>query len=108
LKSLKKIRDKMNIFFLFLCYYSLLKKIMHLKLLAFGIAKDIFGTSLLAISTETTNTTVRELQQLLETRYPKLQQLSSYMIAVNNTYASLDDALSERDEIAIIPPVSGG
>ncbi len=81
---------------------------MHFKLLAFGIAKDIFGTSLLEISTEKTNATVLELQQLLETRYPRLQQLSSYMIAVNNTYASPNDVLDERDEIAIIPPVSGG
>jgi molybdopterin synthase sulfur carrier subunit len=81
---------------------------MHLKLLAFGIAKEIFGTSLLEISTENANATVQELQQLLETRYPRLQQLSSYMIAVNNTYASPNDQLDERDEIAIIPPVSGG
>ncbi len=81
---------------------------MHFKLLAFGIAKDIFGTSLLEISTENSTATVRELQQLLETRYPRLQQLASYMIAVNNTYAAPNDVLEERDEIAIIPPVSGG
>jgi molybdopterin converting factor subunit 1 len=81
---------------------------MQLNILAFGIAKEIFGTSALDFSIEPTRSTVQNLRQLLEARYPRLQQLSSYMIAVNNTYASPDDILSERDEIAIIPPVSGG
>jgi len=30
------------------------------------------------------------------------------MIAVNNEYALDGDTVHERDEIAIIPPVSGG
>jgi len=30
------------------------------------------------------------------------------MVAVNNEYALPGDNLHERDEIAIIPPVSGG
>jgi molybdopterin converting factor small subunit len=30
------------------------------------------------------------------------------MIAVNNEYALDDDRINENDEIAIIPPVSGG
>jgi molybdopterin converting factor small subunit len=30
------------------------------------------------------------------------------MIAVNNTYAGDDVAIIESDEIALIPPVSGG
>jgi molybdopterin converting factor small subunit len=30
------------------------------------------------------------------------------MVAVNNEYASANDLIKEGDEVAIIPPVSGG
>ncbi|BAU54163.1 MoaD/ThiS family protein [Mucilaginibacter gotjawali] len=80
---------------------------MKIKVLAFGIAKDIFGGS--SVSLELANdSTVYNLQYLLEQQYPKLQQLKSYMLAVNNEYALPGDTIHERDEIAVIPPVSGG
>jgi molybdopterin converting factor small subunit len=80
---------------------------MKIKILAFGIAKDIFGGP--SVSLELTNdATVYNLQYLLEHQYPRLKQLASYMVAVNNEYALPGDNLHEKDEIAIIPPVSGG
>jgi molybdopterin converting factor subunit 1 len=80
---------------------------MKIKVLAFGISKDIFGGS--SISLELANdATVYNLQYVLERQYPRLQQLASYMVAVNNEYALPGDTIHERDEIAIIPPVSGG
>jgi len=80
---------------------------MTINVLAFGIAKDIFGNS--SVSLELANdATVYNLQYLLEQQYPRLKQLASYMVAVNNEYALPEDTLHERDEIAIIPPVSGG
>ena len=39
---------------------------------------------------------------------PFFRCLASYMVAVNNEYALPGDTIHERDEIAIIPPVSGG
>jgi molybdopterin converting factor subunit 1 len=30
------------------------------------------------------------------------------MVAVNSSYAKLDDPVDSRDEVAIIPPVAGG
>jgi sulfur-carrier protein len=30
------------------------------------------------------------------------------LVAVNETYAGLDDPVAARDEVAIIPPVAGG
>lgn len=82
-------------------------KVMELTILAFGIAKDIFGATSITIGLENEADT-GELKTILESRYPKLKQLASYMVAVNNEYAGDELALSERDEIAIIPPVSGG
>lgn len=80
---------------------------MKLNVLAFGIAKDIFGNSSVDVELPEYVTT-GHLKLSLEARYPKLKQLASYMVAVNNEYASDENILAERDEIAIIPPVSGG
>ncbi|WP_214070917.1 MoaD/ThiS family protein [Mucilaginibacter sp. dw_454] len=80
---------------------------MKINILAFGIAKDIFEAS--AVKVEMTNdATVSNLKYLLEKQYPRLKKLATYMVAVNNEYALDGDTVHERDEIAIIPPVSGG
>jgi molybdopterin converting factor subunit 1 len=80
---------------------------MKVSVLAFGITKDIFGGS--SVSMEISNdATVSNLKYLLENQYPRLKQLASYMVAVNNEYALPEDTIHQSDEIAIIPPVSGG
>jgi molybdopterin synthase sulfur carrier subunit len=79
---------------------------MTVNVLAFGIAKDIFGKSSISIAVD--GSTTSDLKNALEQQYPRLKQLVSYMVAVNSEYASDEIALNERDEIAIIPPVSGG
>ena len=80
---------------------------MEINVLAFGIAKDIFGAPSIKL-TLTNDASVYNLKYILEHQYPRLQQLKSYMIAINNEYALDSDTVYERDEIAIIPPVSGG
>jgi len=80
---------------------------MEINVLAFGIAKDIFGASSIGLQLSN-DANVSNLKYLLEQQYPKLKQLRSYMVAVNNEYALDGDTVHERDEIAIIPPVSGG
>ena len=80
---------------------------MKIKVLAFGISKEIFNGS--SVSLELSNdATVYNLKYVLEQQFPRLKQLASYMVAVNNEYALPGDTIHERDEIAIIPPVSGG
>jgi molybdopterin converting factor subunit 1 len=79
---------------------------MKVKVLAFGIAKDIFGGASVDINIDGNTTT--DLKTALEQQYPRLKLLRSYMIAVNNDYAMDEEILTETDEIAIIPPVSGG
>ena len=80
---------------------------MKISVLAFGIAKDIFGSSSVNVELPEQGTT-GNLKQSLEEKYPRLKQLASYMVAVNNEYAQDEDILSEPDEVAVIPPVSGG
>jgi molybdopterin synthase catalytic subunit len=44
----------------------------------------------------------------LQKQFPALPWPAGTMIAVNQEYASPEHALRQGDEIAIIPPVSGG
>ena len=72
----------------------------------FGIAKEITSSDEISIST--TPKTVAQLRQQLNNEFNELAKIQSYMIAVNQEYALDTDLISENDEIAIIPPVSGG
>lgn len=80
---------------------------MEITVLAFGIAKDIFGNESIQIGIDGTSD-IAALKSKLEEQYPKLKELTSYMIAVNDEYAHADTVINTGDEIAIIPPVSGG
>ena len=80
---------------------------MTLEILTFGIARDIIGSSVFSVDI-TEGATVDELKQLILARYPRFISLSSLMIAVNTEYGNETTVLRENDEIALIPPVSGG
>ncbi|MBG8554286.1 MULTISPECIES: molybdopterin converting factor subunit 1 [Hymenobacter] len=80
---------------------------MNLKIALFGIAREIVGQSALEVSAPE-GQSARGLLQDLHARYPELARLSSLAVAVNNEYAAEDAPLREHDEIALIPPVSGG
>jgi molybdopterin synthase sulfur carrier subunit len=73
---------------------------------AFGITKDIVGGRETVLEVE--GHTVASLRSALKSRYPSLANVRSLMIAVNSAYAEDDLAIGESDEIALIPPVSGG
>lgn len=75
----------------------------------FGIAKDIVGSSELTFSDKLKKpNTVAALKKLLVDSYPEFSKLNTLAVAVNSEYATDDVALSGSEEIAIIPPVSGG
>lgn len=79
---------------------------MKQQILAFGIAREIVGDPSIELEPEITS--VGQLRQALANKYPALGEQITFMIAVNNDYASDDLKINENDEIAIIPPVSGG
>ncbi|MBA4055187.1 MAG: molybdopterin synthase sulfur carrier subunit [Marivirga sp.] len=79
---------------------------MKYKIKAFGITKDFLGGKETVI--EIKGSTVGDLRAELNERYPELLGLRSLYIAVNNDYAPEDKTLEATDEIALIPPVSGG
>ena len=80
---------------------------MKLKILAFGIARDIIGGSSIDLQAKE-GLDVQGFRRDLNSKYPKFNDLSSLMIAVNSEYAEDAQLLAENDEIALIPPVSGG
>ena len=80
---------------------------MKVDILAFGIVKEIVSGSTIAVAMEG-ESTVSKLKTELEQQYPRLKQLSSFMIAVNGAYANGETIINTGDEVAIIPPVSGG
>lgn len=80
---------------------------MKIRILAFGIAKDMLGESEKEIEMAE-GATVRDLKGMLESEYSGLKQLGSYFIAVDEQYADEDQIMVSTNEIAIIPPVSGG
>lgn len=80
-----------------------------MDLLFFGIAKDIVGKSQMIMDFgEDSPNSVADLKQALKKRYPEFSKLTSLAIAVNSEYAEDDVQLKSNDEVAIIPPVSGG
>lgn len=81
---------------------------MRVHLLLFGILKDLAGRS-----TDTLDlpggSTVREAMAECEAKIPQIKEsLASLAIAVNQEYARAETELKENDEIALLPPVSGG
>ncbi|WP_405609985.1 MoaD/ThiS family protein [Polaribacter sp. Asnod1-A03] len=80
---------------------------MKIKVLFFGITTDLVATSNLDLEVAEAITIV-DFKNLLIKKYPKLENLNSCAIAVNEAYAEDDLLLKENDVVAVIPPVSGG
>lgn len=80
---------------------------MEVEILAFGITRDIVEGNTFKVSLDD-GASVGGLKQVLYQTYPKMKQLRSLMIAVDNEYVEEDAVLTGKEEIALIPPVSGG
>jgi molybdopterin converting factor subunit 1 len=53
-------------------------------------------------------TRVSELLSYLMKRYPELKKASDIIVARNRAFVEEEAEVSENDEIALLPPVSGG
>lgn len=52
--------------------------------------------------------TLGQLAGRIAERHPKLGAALGVRLAVNRKYVALDHVLSEGDEVAVLPPMSGG
>lgn len=81
---------------------------MTVRALFFASYRDIAGTDQLVLELPA-GADVEALVRRLRASEPRWQALPSRpVVAVNMAYASLATPLGEGDEVAFIPPVSGG
>lgn len=80
---------------------------MKIQILLFGIARDIVGNSQLELDQDE-GLDVKSFKQILHDKYPRMNHLSHFKVAINQEFADDDQILKEGDEVALIPPVSGG
>jgi len=82
--------------------------VIMVRVLYFGIVRER-----LAVPEELyelrTGSTVRDLAREVERRHGSLAQgVATIRFAVNNEYVGFGHTLASNDEVAVIPPVSGG
>jgi molybdopterin synthase catalytic subunit len=81
---------------------------MRVRVLFFGILKEIVGKPADEIDLPD-GASVRDVLARYESHLPRLKEsLPSLALAVNQEYAGPDTKLKPDDEIALLPPVSGG
>ena len=81
---------------------------MHVRVLLFGVLKDLFPMVINSVEMPA-GATVAMLLEHFRVLAPQQQQLwASLAVAVNQQYAGLTQALTDGDEVALLPPVSGG
>jgi molybdopterin converting factor subunit 1 len=81
---------------------------MRVRVLFFGILKDLAGKSSDWLELPD-GASVRDLLAAYQSQVPRLEEsLPSLAVAVNQQYSGPDTKLMPDDEIALLPPVSGG
>jgi molybdopterin converting factor subunit 1 len=78
------------------------------KVLLFGAAADRAGTRQTELSVSE-GTTLGDMWPALVNRHPSLAPMRDTLaFAVNGEYARAENKVSPGDEVAVLPPVSGG
>lgn len=81
---------------------------MRVQVLFFGQLKDLTGRSAESLPLGE-RATLGDVLQHYSQKFPAINKLSSSLaLSVNQEYASSDTSLRDGDEIALLPPVSGG
>jgi len=81
---------------------------MRIRVLFFGVLKELVGKSSDVIEVQD-GASIREVLAHYESQIPRLKEsLPSLALAVNQQYASPNTKLKPDDEVALLPPVSGG
>jgi len=79
------------------------------NVLLFATLKDLAGKKSLTITVDDTDATVGGVRAALIGQLPEIEEnLTVAITSVNQEYAFNDNPVSEGDEVAFFPPVSGG
>lgn len=81
---------------------------MKVKVLLFASFREIVGASELALTVNDGSTTSTVFELLCE-MHPRLKLGADQIsVAVNKAYISAPSELKDNDEVAFLPPISGG
>lgn len=82
---------------------------MKLSIYLFAGLSDLLKAAQLTILIDEPSITVKQLKDLLAAQHPHAAAaIEQAYVAKNQAYADLQESVSEEDELALIPPVSGG
>lgn len=80
-----------------------------MKILFFAGIADLAGTTIVYYPTPKEPIDIKKIKESLYLTFPSIRgSLDRCLVAVNYEYASDDTKVSEQDEIAFFPTVSGG
>ena len=81
---------------------------MKIKVKFFASFREAVGKSEVDVDIKE-KTDISRLLEILKTEHPELGKLiEPVIVSVNREYATYDTILKDGDEVAILPPVSGG
>ena len=80
---------------------------MRIKVTYYGQFRDITGLREENLEAED-GVTVIELRDQVKERYPRIAKKREILVAINNSFASLETVIKQDDKVAFFPPVSGG
>lgn len=79
-----------------------------MNVLFFARARDLTGKSVVSLKIPCGSSAGSTMERLL-CMFPRLQEIcKSMLLAINEEYADESTLLKHGDELAIIPPLSGG
>ena len=81
------------------------------SLLLFAKARELVGSSSVSLSLPSSTSTYSDLVTYILETFPILKRLGgTFVLSLNENYIDQDSELSLRtgDELAVIPPISGG
>src|SRR4029077_615662 len=82
--------------------------LMRVRVLFFGMLKDLAGKASDSLDMPE-GTLVRDVLERYASQSPRMREtLASLAVAVNQQYAGGETVLKADDEVALLPPVSGG